>query len=81
MAVSIAFDKIIVNNLSNNASIATGDNNLSAWQSYGKHNYGNGVPIGTNYLIRNITIVNDNDYIDLPIDNTTVNNPQPNIQI
>ncbi|MFC0524278.1 hypothetical protein ACFFGV_11945 [Pontibacillus salicampi] len=80
MPVSVVFNQIAVNALTENATVATGQNNQPEWTWQGKNNNAAGNPIGFFIAINNFNVVLDNDVIDVPISSPEVNNPQPNIQ-
>ncbi|SFF76943.1 hypothetical protein SAMN05216353_108109 [Halobacillus alkaliphilus] len=80
MPVSVVFNQIAVNALNDNSTISTGQNNQPDWTWQGKNNNAAGTPVGFMIATNNVNTVFDNDFVDLPLNNPTVNNPQPNVQ-
>lgn len=80
MPVSVVFNQIAVNSLSENGVISTGQNNQPDWSWQGKNNNAAGIPVGFFIVTNNVNTIIDNDVTDTPIVNPTVNNPQPNVQ-
>lgn len=63
----VDFQDINVNTLINNSSVAIGENNMYGWSGHSKRNFGNGKFSGTNVTNNNHNHLEDNDYIDTPI--------------
>ncbi len=80
MPISIIINQINVNNVSENATVTTGQNNQADWSWQGKNNMAAGTNNGINSMGGNLNILSDNDALDNPINNPNVVNPQPNIQ-
>lgn len=70
----IKFDQINVNALNRNATVAIGENQQSHWETFNKQNYGSGFHSGENVLGKNMNLIQDNDFIDAPITEQSVNN-------
>lgn len=80
MPLSIVFNQIAVNAVSTNSSVATGQNNQSDWAFQGKNNLGMGQQIGLAAVTGNFSALNDNDFVDVPVNANEVVNPQSNFQ-
>ncbi|UII56447.1 hypothetical protein LS684_02875 [Cytobacillus spongiae] len=80
MPFSIVLNQINANNISENATISTGQNNQADWSWQGKNNIAAGLNVGLIFITNNVNIISDNDVIDTPVSNPEINNPQPNIQ-
>lgn len=70
----IKFDKITVNTLNRNSTIAIGENMQTHWETFNKQNYGIGFFSGENVVGKNLNIIQDEDFIDAPITEQSVNN-------
>ncbi|QFT88590.1 hypothetical protein FIU87_08045 [Bacillus sp. THAF10] len=80
MPVSIIFNQINVNSISQSSAVATGQNNQPDWTTQGKLNMGNGIEIGIVAVTNVCNVVFDPDGVDTPIANPEINNPQPTAQ-
>lgn len=67
MPSSILFNSININNQQRNASVGIGENAQSSWDAHSKNNLGNGLFIGNSITINVWNFINDNDFIDAPI--------------
>ncbi|MCY9659435.1 spore germination protein [Paenibacillus chondroitinus] len=67
MPSSIVFNMINVNSQHRNASIGIGENAQSSWDSHSKNNFGSGEWIGYSITTNVFNVINDNDFIDSPI--------------
>ncbi|GAE24858.1 hypothetical protein JCM9140_818 [Halalkalibacter wakoensis JCM 9140] len=65
--INVDFQSINVNSLINNSSIAIGENNQVGWNGHSKRNHGNGSFTGKSLHANYSTSVEDNDFIDAPI--------------
>lgn len=70
----IKFDKINVNALNRNSTVAIGENMQPHWETFNKQNYGVGFFSGENVIGKNLNIIKDNDIIDAPITEQAINN-------
>ncbi|MFC0524277.1 hypothetical protein ACFFGV_11940 [Pontibacillus salicampi] len=69
--MKIIFDSIQVNSVRENSGIFTGSNIQMYWNSSSKANNGLGEVFGTsNVMCYNINIVQDNDEVDMPVNQT-----------
>lgn len=77
----IIFNCIAVNGMQTNAGIMVGDNVASGWDSNNKNQMSAGLVFGAGNLFpANVSIISDNDIIDIPIVDSNVQ-PQKNTQI
>jgi len=63
----INFQTLNVNALNSNSAITMGENKLNHWRTHHKENKGFGNGIGINAFSRNVNTVEDQDFIDTPI--------------
>ena len=80
MPLSIVFNQIAANQLNDNSTISTGQNNQADWSWQGKNNNAAGISAGFVVMPNNVNIIIDNDLVDVPVTNPEIVNPQPNIQ-
>ena len=80
LPVSIIFNQINVNSISQSSAVATGQNNQPDWSTQGKINMGNGIEIGAVAVTNVCNVVFDADGVDTSIANPELNNPQPTAQ-
>lgn len=80
MPFAIIFNQIAVNTQSNNSAISTGQNNLQGWTIQGKSNLAAGQQNGLSAVAGNLNVIVDNDFIDVPLNASELNNPLPNVQ-
>ncbi|NLP53148.1 hypothetical protein [Bacillus sp. RO1] len=80
MPVSIIFNQINVNSISQSSAVVTGQNNQPDWSTQGKINIGNGIEIGAVAVTNICSIVFDADGVDTSISSPEINNPQPTAQ-
>ncbi|MBM7621542.1 hypothetical protein JOC95_003431 [Bacillus tianshenii] len=80
MPVSIIFNQINVNSISQSSAVSTGQNNQPDWSTQGKINMGNGIEIGVVGINGIFNVIIDTDGVDTTISNPELNNPQPTAQ-
>lgn len=67
----VHFGNLTVNAITNASGVFIGTNVQYGWSSHGKENTGFGSVTGyANKLYRNTSILNDNDIVDSPIDDS-----------
>lgn len=77
----IIFNCIAVNGMQTNAGLMVGDNVASGWDSNNKNQMSSGLIFGAaNLFPANVSIITDNDLIDIPIVDSNIQ-PQRNTQV
>lgn len=71
---NIMINAISVNNLDSSSGIFVGINNANNWSSHRKNNIGLG-PVDSSQVMQNINLLIDNNFIDMPFDNSVVIKP------
>jgi hypothetical protein len=70
----INFHSVNVNALNSNSTVAIGENDQPNWGSHNKSNYGSGTLSGKNLSGKNLSIIHDDDLIDVTMsDHRTIN--------
>ncbi|KGX93759.1 hypothetical protein N781_00715 [Pontibacillus halophilus JSM 076056 = DSM 19796] len=80
MPVSVVFNQIAVNAVTDNSTITTGQSNQPDWSWSGKNNFAAGMNIGVVIATGNINTIFDPDFVDTAVSNPEINNPQPTVQ-
>ena len=75
-AANITFDEINVTSLANNAAVSVGNNRQSGWDAHSKTNTGIGPYYDDSVTCNNISVIDDADIIDSPINDQDI---KPNI--
>ncbi|WP_432418790.1 spore germination protein [Cytobacillus spongiae] len=70
--MNVSIESIHVNTVTENSSVAVGQNYQLYWRSNSKLNVGLGNTVGEyNWIVSNQNVVYDNDLIDMPINNSS----------